>query len=179
LGISKVLIRREFRRQLARLLQRFLGHDEACQNAHAGHKRTGRIGPVIGSDGRRVDSAQPGHPTQEQVGQEPDAGIGDKPDHHESAGLHELVSSQRCQFFATVPADRNQQEDCDRLICHLGKLKRHPQDWNQEPHVEEQQQRLEQVVEHVVGELVQNGGVFHFHRQNPYLSAANEGGGTK
>ena len=60
------------------------------------------------------------------------------------------------QLLAAMPADGQQQVHGQALVDHVRELEPHLQDRDQEPEVEEQQQRLEQVVGEVMPKLIQH-----------------------
>ena len=59
------------------------------------------------------------------------------------------------QLFTAMPADRQQQVDREPLVHHIGKLELHLEDRDQEPQIEKQEQRLEEIVFEVVPELLE------------------------
>ena len=128
------------------------------QDAEAGHEGARRVGPVIARHRRRVDPSQPGERPEEDVGQDADHEVRDEADDHEPAGLAQLRGRQVGELLAAVPADRDQQVDHQTLVDDVREVELDPQDRDQETHVEEEQQRLEEVVREIVPELLQHRG---------------------
>ena len=55
-----------------------------------------------------------------------------------------------------MPADRQEQIDCEPLVDNIGELELDLEDRNQEPQIEEKQKRLEQIVPEIVPKFLKN-----------------------
>ena len=77
-----------------------------------------------------------------------------KPTAHETDDRTHTTQIELGQLFAAMPADRQEQIDREALINRIRKLEFHLQNRNQEPQIEEQQQRLEKIVSEIVPELL-------------------------
>ena len=60
------------------------------------------------------------------------------------------------ELLPALPANRQQQVHGQALVDHVRELEPHLEDRDQEPKVEEQQQRLEEVVGEVLPDFVQH-----------------------
>ena len=126
------------------------GQRQTAEHADACRIGAGRVRAVVTGHRGGIDSPQIGGLAQDVVSHDANDKVGDKTDHHEAQRLLQFAGFQRRQFFAPLPTDRDQQKDGQTLIELDGKIERHLQQRYREPHVEEQQQGLEEVVPEVL-----------------------------
>ena len=136
---------------------RLVGDVRRGQYPQRRHEGSRRIRPVIAGDGRLVDPPHPRRGAKDGVGEDADHRVRQEADDHEPGDRPDVVGIEVRELLAAVPADRDQEVDRERLVHHVRELKVDPQDRDQEPEVEEEQERLEQVVPEVVPELREHG----------------------
>ncbi len=117
-------------------------------------ERAGAVRAVVAAHHRGVDFSQLRERPEDEVGGEADGQVDDEAEAHEPDGVDELVAAQMGELFTAVPTDRDQQVERDRLVERLRKLEGDLEYWNQEPHEEEKQQRLQHVVLDVEQDLM-------------------------
>ncbi len=132
------------------------GDVHARQDGHAGTEGSRRVRTVITGDRRPVDSPQAGHVLQQEVGQASDCEVQGEAQDGEAGDVVDVGRLGLGEFFAPLPADGHQQVHGQALIDHVGELEPNLQDRDEETEIEEQQQRLEEIVGEVLPELIKH-----------------------
>ena len=126
------------------------------QYAQRGHERAGRVRPVVACDRGLVDPPHPGRRPEDRVREDAHDGVCQEAHEHEPDDGLDVIRVQVSELLSAMPADGDQQVDRQRLVHDIGELEVDPEDRDQEAEVEEQEQRLEEVVPEVVPELRQD-----------------------